>query len=99
MLEHEIQTQCNDWLKKHGILKYHREKGKSHKQTSHSAGLPDLLIWHNHKACFIELKTKAGSMSKDQHDYMKRVIDAGFNYHIARSLEDMIEILYTEGLI
>ena len=56
MKENELQIFCNSILNKLGILYYHKEKGRT-VSKSHSAGLPDLLIFRNGKTYFIEFKT------------------------------------------
>ena len=67
MKESELQKQCNDYLRSKGVLFYHREKGRSHKQTAHSIGLPDLLIWlPKGRFVAVELKIEGGKVRPEQ---------------------------------
>ena len=99
MKETDLQKQCNEYLRENGILFYHRQKGRSHKQTAQSAGLPDLLVWNNHCFAFIELKTDVGRLSEDQEEFAVKASRAGFKLWIARSFEDFLEALRQEGII
>ena len=62
-------------LGKHGLLK----------------GASDLIvIFPNGKLCFVELKIAKGIQSNEQKDFEQRVSDAGYEYHLIRSLEEFI---------
>lgn len=87
-----LQSECNAYLRENGILFYHKEKGRS-KHKSHSAGLPDLLIWHNKVNIAVELKTQDGVQSKDQKVWQFFYERAGFRYFICRSFDEFKIIL------
>jgi len=57
------------------------------------AGVPDLCILYDGKTLFIELKTKTGRLSKIQEIVHKKIKSISHNIEIARSLDDVIEIL------
>jgi hypothetical protein len=93
MTESNLQRQCNEYLDKAGILYYHREKGRSHKQTAHSKGLPDLMIWYNGRCVFVELKTAEGVWSNEQQEWCNKANRAGISYVVVRTFDAFIHAL------
>ena len=77
------------------------------------AGVPDLCIiyknengsgFHNakieiSKTLFIELKTQTGQVSKVQQIIHKKINEVGHTVELARSLDDVIGILKTYGVV
>lgn len=103
--EDRIQQECYIWfwntypeLRKllfavpNGGARNARE-GKKFKDTGVVAGVSDLIFLHQGTAYLIEMKTPTGTQSKDQIDWEGRVKKQGFDYFIARSLEDFKEII------
>jgi hypothetical protein len=61
------------------------------KATGLLKGASDLItIFPNGKLCFVELKIARGIQSIEQKDFEQRVSDAGYEYHLIRSLEEFI---------
>jgi len=78
------------------------------------SGVPDLCIIydekievhpypsvykHIQKTLFIELKTKTGKLSEIQKHIHKAIKKVGHNVEIARSLDDVIEIISNYGVL
>lgn len=58
------------------------------------AGVPDLcFLLHGGRAAFIELKAGKNSQTTSQKDFEKEATENGAAYHVARSLEDVQDIL------
>lgn len=47
------------------------------------AGLPDLLLLRNGVACFVEVKTPTGKVTKLQQHWIERIRAAGFRAGVA----------------
>jgi len=62
-------------------------------------GTADLLIIHDGRAIFCELKTSTGRLRATQKVWRERVEKAGATYLVIRSLDDLIEQLTTLGVI
>lgn len=56
-------------------------------------GAPDLIFIKDGKALFIELKTKKGHLSDAQKDFQSWCNSENIGYHIARSVDDTLQIL------
>ena len=53
-------------------------------------GVPDILaVGKGGKLIGIEVKTKTGRLSPDQHFFATRLADRGGEYHVVRSLADI----------
>lgn len=106
--EAQIQGAIVEWLRYSGYLTFHipngglrgkREAAKL-KWQGVLAGVPDLaVIWQElgeARLCFIEVKTASGRLSEDQSDFRNKVNAIGFDYIIARSLDDVMQ--WFEGM-
>ena len=88
MSEADLQKQCNAWLTENGYGWYHREKGRGHKQTAHSKGLPDLIIWKDGCILFVELKDKGKKQSQCQIEWCKKnAIDKNCSYFLCDNFD------------
>lgn len=56
-------------------------------------GVPDLVFITKDKSLFIELKTEKGRLSESQIYFREWCIDEKIEYYVARSVEDVIDIL------
>lgn len=59
-------------------------------------GVADLTVVIPGKVIFFELKSKIGRQSVEQIEFMNKVEELGFDYHIIRSVDDFIEIIENE---
>ena len=57
------------------------------------AGVSDLICVLPNKILFIELKSKTGRQSVEQKQFMERVEDLGFEYHLIRDIDSFIELI------
>jgi hypothetical protein len=55
-------------------------------------GLPDIIVIKGGRFIGIEAKAGSGRMSPDQHEFARRVMIAGADYHVVRSLDDLIKL-------
>lgn len=63
-------------------------EAKKLKATGTMAGVSDLIILHNGKTLFCELKIEKGIQSEKQKEFESIVTNLGFEYKIIRNLED-----------
>lgn len=47
-------------------------------------------IWHG---CFIEMKLPNGRLSKPQHLFARRIVEAGYRYEVVRNIEEFIILI------
>lgn len=62
-------------------------------------GRPDLEGCMRGLFLGIEVKTGTGELSKDQREHKRRIIEAGGIFIEARSLEDVVDILFEHNLV
>lgn len=55
-------------------------------------GVPDIIVIWRGYFVGLEVKQKGKYLSKDQKEFRDGVIDAGGEYHLVRSIEDVQEI-------
>jgi hypothetical protein len=75
-----------------------RLRGAILKGMGLKAGVPDILIIHGGRCCFLELKAKAGSLSAEQRLVHAVIVSAGASVAVARSLEDVKAALDVWGI-
>jgi len=57
-------------------------------------GMADIVIMDaDQKAYFLEIKTEEGRMSRNQKDLQEFCASIGWSYAVARSIQDVVEIL------
>ena len=61
-------------------------------------GVPDILIIHDGRACWIELKTKGGRVSADQIATGRQLELAGSQTYLARTLGEVADALDAFGI-
>jgi hypothetical protein len=83
--EADLQAEVEDWLTECGYYWFHdRSRGKN------KPGHPDLVVaLPRSVTAWIELKTKTGSMSKEQKEVAMRLGALGHPVIIARSLDQV----------
>ena len=84
MLESTIQRKAVQWIAAHG--------GKAIK-IKQGEGEPDLLIGYKGKLYLIEMKQEGGRLSPLQKAIHAEWRRAGIEVHVARSLEEVVEVL------
>lgn len=62
------------------------------------AGVPDILIVHRGRACFLELKSETGTLSENQKTAHKWIITAGGVVAVCRSIDDVKAMLEVWGV-
>lgn len=111
--ESDIQRDCATYLGLSGLLWFHPPngaylgggkqriiRGQQLKAQGMSSGVPDICIMtpaSNGLPSFVELKTKRGSLSPSQKEWRDNLQACGYNWGLARSLENMIGLLRDWG--
>ena len=52
-------------------------------------GIPDIIAVRNGRAIFLEVKSETGKLSEDQVESRRRAIEAGAQYGVVRSIDDV----------
>jgi hypothetical protein len=100
--ESDLQKLVLDWLVLHRI--FHRRKntgamasedvpGKKRFVRFGQAGDPDIEICYKGRFIAVELKSETGTQTQNQKNYQSDFEAAGGRYILARSLEDVTEVL------
>ncbi len=63
------------------------------KATGLIAGVSDMIIIQPNKVLFIEVKIEKGNQSPEQIKFQQKIEALGFEYHVARSLEEFQKIV------
>lgn len=104
--EKNIQNEIRIWCGEHDILCFRCNVGRVKMATGNyfDTGLPegfsDLIILYNRTIYFCEVKTKTGKQRDDQINFMNIVRKHGYDYFVARSVDDVKEAIdygRTEG--
>lgn len=94
--EHKIMNEIRLYCGQHDILCFRCNVGKVRTadgkwfDTGLPEGFPDLLILHNSKCIFCEVKTLKGKQREAQIKFMNIIREHGFIYIVARSVNDII---------
>ena len=105
MVEKDLQSKCNKYLRDNGILYIHRQKGRTHKPTSQNNLImdgvkmtyPDLIIMpYNQYFFYIELKTKTGKLKEEQINYMQYAKAKGHAYYVCTDYNEFLEVMSKE---
>ena len=56
-------------------------------------GVADLIVWLPSGIAYVEVKTASGVQSTEQKKFEARCIESGIQYYLARSVDDMRNIL------
>ncbi|GIW60815.1 MAG: hypothetical protein KatS3mg087_1881 [Patescibacteria group bacterium] len=103
MSEDKIQAQIVKYLRLHNdrCIVFHIPNGGTRniieaskfKRIGVLAGVADLVVLLPKGRCvFLEVKTQRGQQSERQKQFEKRVKELGFDYHIVRSVDDVINL-------
>lgn len=98
--EHNIQNQIRLWCGQHDILCFRCNVGRvktvygTYFDTGLPEGFPDLIILPgNNKIIFCEVKTLKGKQREAQKTFQKEIEKRGYLYIIARSINDIINVI------
>ena len=69
------------------------------KRMGLTAGVADLVLIHNGRAYFIEVKKPGGQLSDAQKLFRQRARDCGAEYVVVKSVDDVISALMTWGIL
>lgn len=103
--EHDLQCACVHWFRltypSISTLLFAVPNGGARnmitgaklKAEGVTAGVADLILLVPHKKpVFLELKTKIGRQSDSQKEWQNAVVNAGYAYHVIRTLDEFITI-------
>ena len=87
-LEKELQRDCENYLRQHGIEFLHLSPKAREKE-----GWPDLVFVVDRIPHAVELKSATGKVSQEQLAVMERMASNGWRVHVIRTFEAFIEIV------
>ncbi len=99
LLEGDIQRAICDYLaaKRHFFWRnnsygiYDTRGGFHRPLPKHSMrGTPDIIVIREGRAVFLEVKGPKGRLSPDQAEFARCAVHAGADYHIVRSISDVM---------
>lgn len=109
MPEAKIQMAVVEILEKHDVAVFHVTNGGYSPKVAAvaqkgesgliAAGMPDLMIVHDGKTYFLELKTKRGKMDDRQKSVLQSLESAGAITAVAHGLDAALSILVSWGVI
>lgn len=101
-LEKEIQNSICEYLEyRRGILFWRqntnpifdKQTGKPRKMPKFSInGIPDIIVVKGGKFIGLEVKRPKGKQSIDQIDFQMKLQDAGGEYHVVTSIDDVVKL-------
>lgn len=110
--EQSIQQQMFVWYNNTFCLKHHNPRNLifavpnggtrnirealALKNTGVLSGVSDLIVIHNGKVLFIEVKLPNGKQSPSQLDFEQRVKELGFDYYLIRTFEQFKNIIHEQ---
>lgn len=103
--EHYLQCQIVNYLRTNGFLVFAIANGGSRnaieganlKKEGVLAGVADLqVLLNNGKSLFLEVKTEKGKQQQTQKSFEDKCKELGHNYHVVRSVDDVINVLQTQ---
>jgi hypothetical protein len=88
-LEREEQRQFASYCMLHDYpMVWHA----TNKPTTANAGVPDFLVWINHRSLAIEFKRVGSELSREQAKWRLRFTEQGFHYYICYSHAEAIQL-------
>lgn len=93
--EKKIENEIKQYITEHGGLCYKIHGGDLYQET----GIPDLLVCWNGLFFGIEVKDPGGKASAIQLAQGMRIKKAGGHFIIAKSVQDVKDYIWNEGLI
>lgn len=68
-------------------------EGANLKRSGVLAGVSDLIVIHNRKCYFFEVKQLKGKQTDNQKEFEEKVNAQGFEYHVVYSVTDFLKII------
>ena len=68
-------------------------EGANLKRSGVLAGVSDLIVIHNRKCYFIEVKQSKGKQTDYQKEFEEKVKAQGFEYHVVFSASEFLKII------
>jgi hypothetical protein len=102
MAESHIQAAIVQALQIHGVYFFsvpneghanNARRAQMLKSMGLRSGVSDLVVVLLKKVIFIEVKTATGRQSQAQKDFERTVTELGHEYHVVRSVDEMLKIL------
>ena len=93
--EKKIESEIKEFITEHGGLCYKIHGGDLYQET----GIPDLLVCWKGLFFGIEVKDPGGKPSAIQLAQGIRIKNAGGHFIIAKSVQDVKDYLWKEGLV
>lgn len=99
--ENKIQLECLKYLRKKRVFCWRNgnhavwdAKNNLYRKNEYAMlGVADILcVDKTGRLIAIEIKTKTGRLSPDQHFFCDRLTSRGGEYHVVRSLKDIQEL-------
>ncbi len=88
LTENDIKNQVKDYLNIKNCFNFPiRQSLGSYR------GIPDRIAIKDGRVLFLEIKKPGGKQSKNQIEFQKRVEEAGGEYYVIRSINDIMKIL------
>lgn len=76
-----------------GLVKLPDYKGKQRVFRSGRPGCPDIIVCYKGRFIGLEVKTDKGRLNTNQSETAQKIEDAGGEYWVVRSIDDVIKIL------
>ena len=86
--ENDIKRQVKNYLDVKGFFHFHILQG-----LGAFRGIPDMIAVRKGRVIFLEIKKPGGKLSEHQQRFKETIRGAGGEYHVVRSLEDIMKIL------
>lgn len=97
MREQDIQNAVLDYLSYKGVFHYRQNSGAY--RTQHGSfvrygtpGSPDIIVVEDGRYIGLEIKKPTGVQSKSQKEFQKKLEEAGGEYHLIRSIDDVLAL-------
>lgn len=102
--EDAFQSSCYQWFhatypQYRGLLCYNLNNSRNKIRAMMDKGMglqkgrADMVFYYNGRACMIELKFNDGRQSKDQIEWERKIVKAGFSYYVIRSVEGFQQLI------
>lgn len=97
MKEADVKLAVQQWLERAGYFWLRIQSGKVRVKRGYMQlcpeGTADLVVFHDGKTCWIEMKADKGKQKPSQMIFEAKAKAAGHSYIIARSLDEVRDFL------